>query len=78
MYKRQFSTLIAQHAPPELRGTSFGFFYLANGIALLVASGFGGLVWQKFGSHNAFLSGAIIGFIALIIWLIFARRFKQS
>lgn len=73
-----FSTLIAQHAPPELRGTSFGFFYLANGIALLVASGFGGLVWQKFGSHNAFLSGAIIGSIALAIWLIFARSFKQS
>lgn len=73
-----FSTFIAQHAPPELRGTSFGFFYLANGFALLASSGFGGLIWQKMGSQNAFLCGAINGLISLLIWLIFARRFKES
>ncbi len=73
-----FSTLIAQTAPPELRGTSFGFFYLANGISLLIASGFGGLIWQKFGSNIAFLTGASIGIFTLLVWIIFARRFKQS
>ena len=32
------AALVARHAPEDLRGTAFGVFNLASGIALLVAS----------------------------------------
>src|SRR5262249_25032114 len=39
------STLVADTAPTELRGTAFGMFNLVTGIATLAASIFAGVLW---------------------------------
>ena len=40
------STLVADAAPPELRGTAFGMFNLVSGVALLAASIIAGALWD--------------------------------
>ena len=64
--------LVADQAPAELRGSAFGLFNLATGIALLVASVVAGLLWDKLGAHATFFAGAAIAAAALIA-LIFGR-----
>ncbi|WP_133480105.1 MFS transporter [Cognatilysobacter segetis] len=54
---------VADHAPGDFRGTAFGVFSLASGIALLVASGLAGALWDVWGAPTTFLAGA--GFAAL-------------
>jgi hypothetical protein len=55
--------LVADTAPAHLRGTAFGFFNLASGIAMLVASVLAGLLWDQLGPgrdllrRRHFLSG---------------------
>ncbi len=58
------SALVAATAPAELRGTAFGVFNLASGIALLVASSLAGLLWQQIGPAATFLVGAAFTGIA--------------
>ena len=50
--------LVADNAPEELRGSAFGLFNLATGLALLAASIVAGLVWDQFGSSATFIVGA--------------------
>lgn len=65
-------TLIARTAPIELRGTAFGMFNLATGLALLVASVIAGALWDAAGPSGTFLSGA--GFAALtLVGVVFLR-----
>jgi MFS family permease len=52
------ATLVADSAPPELRGTAFGMFNLSTGAALLAASVIAGVVWDAFGAQWTFLTGA--------------------
>ena len=52
------SKLVARHAPAPLRGSAFGVFYFASGIALLFASLIAGLLWTYFGPVATFLAGA--------------------
>ncbi len=59
------ATLVADAAPAELRGTAFGVFNLAGGLALLVASVVAGALWDAFGSHATFLCGAAFAALAL-------------
>jgi MFS family permease len=58
--------LVADQAPAELRGSAFGLFNLATGIALLAASVVAGLLWDKIGANATFVSGAGIAAVALI------------
>src|SRR5262249_9496526 len=55
-----FAALCADAAPDDRRGTAFGVFNLASGIALLAASAIAGLVWDRFGSAATFLTGAAL------------------
>jgi MFS family permease len=55
--------LVADQAPAEARGTAFGLYNLASGIALLVASVVAGLLWDAYGPSATFIAGA--GFAAL-------------
>ena len=64
------STLVADSAPDNLRGTAFGTFNLVNGIALLFASLVAGVVWQTFGASMAFYAGAGFAAAALVLLLI--------
>ena len=52
------SKLVADTAPDYLRGTAFGIFNLASGIALLLASVIAGALWSGFGASATFLAGA--------------------
>ena len=52
------AALVARHAPEDLRGSAFGVFNLASGVALLVASVLAGLLWDACGPRSTFLAGA--------------------
>jgi MFS family permease len=68
-----FSTLVADAAPAEMRGTAFGMFNLVTGLALLAASVIAGALWQAAGPAWTFLAGA--GFAALtMLGLVRMRR----
>jgi len=64
------AAMIADVAPADLRGTAYGFFNLASGIALLVASALAGLLWDSFGAAFTFVAGGIFSTAALaaIVW----------
>jgi len=57
------ATLVADTSPPELRGTAYGFFNLAGGLAMLAASVIAGALWDIAGPQVTFLAGA--GFAVL-------------
>ncbi len=68
------SAFVADAAPPALRGTAFGLFNLAGGIATLAASVIAGLIWDGIGAPATFLTGAGFACAALLLYGILARR----
>ena len=60
------STLVADTAPVELRGTAFGMFNLVTGLATLFASLIAGAMWDMLGPQGTFLGGAIFTALALV------------
>jgi MFS family permease len=60
------STLVADTAPPEFRGTAFGMFNLVSGAATLVASLGAGLLWDRGGPSYTFAAGAVLALVALL------------
>lgn len=59
------ATLVADTAPPELRGTAFGMFNLLSGLSLMVASVLAGELWERSGPQGTFLAGAVLTGLAL-------------
>jgi len=59
------STLVADAAPPDLRGTAFGVFNLVSGGALLAASVIAGWLWSTHGAPATFYTGAAFCALAL-------------
>ena len=59
------ATMVADSAPADLRGTAYGFFNLVSGLAMLIASGVAGLVWDQLGASFTFYAGAAFCGIAL-------------
>jgi MFS family permease len=59
------ATLVADTAPPELRGTAFGVFNLAAGGAVLAVSIIAGALWDAVGPKGTFLAGAAFTVLAL-------------
>jgi MFS family permease len=63
------SAMVAQASPAALRGTAFGVFNLASGIAMLAASALAGALWQFAGPAATFWAGAILaGISGLLSW----------
>lgn len=60
------STLVADTAPAELRGTAFGMFNLVCGAAMLLASVIAGALWDVIGAEATFLAGAGFAVVALL------------
>ena len=60
------AAMVANTAPADLRGTAFGFFNLLSGLAMLVASGLAGLVWDQAGAAWTFYGGAGFCVLALL------------
>jgi MFS family permease len=52
-----FAALVADTAPPALRGTAFGYFNLFTGLATLAASIIAGALWDAYGPAGTFLAG---------------------
>jgi MFS family permease len=61
------ATMVAGTAPAHLRGTAFGFFNLASGIAMLIASVLAGLLWDKLGAGVTFYAGAVFSLLAFMM-----------
>jgi MFS family permease len=64
--------LVADRAPPPLRGSAFGLFNLATGVAMLAASVTAGLLWDRIGPAATFAAGAAFA-LAAATALLFAR-----
>jgi MFS family permease len=60
------AAMVADTAPNDLRGTAYGFFNLASGLAMLVASPLAGLLWDRFGAAVTFLAGGAFCSLALL------------
>jgi MFS family permease len=60
------ATMVAAVAPADLRGTAYGVFNLACGVAMLPASLLAGLLWDRFGAAFTFLAGAVFCAITLV------------
>jgi len=69
------AALVADTAPNELKGTAFGVFNLASGVAMLCASVIAGGLWQFVGSAATFHVGA--GFATLCLLLLCLRYRPQ-
>jgi MFS family permease len=68
------ATLVADTAPPELRGTAYGIFNLLGGVALLAASIFAGALRDSIGPESTFLAGAAFTALALAGLAVIRRR----
>jgi MFS family permease len=66
------SAMVADTAPVNLRGTAFGLFNLAGGVAVLAASVGAGALWDSFGPAATFTAGAIVTAVGLAGLLAFA------
>ena len=60
------ATMVADTAPADLRGTAYGFFNLISGLAMLLASGFAGWLWDTHGAQATFYGGAAFCALALV------------
>jgi MFS family permease len=68
--------MVADTTPNDLRGTAYGFFNLASGIAMLIASVMAGLLWDAFGAPATFYAGAMFCMLTLMVLMI--RSFRVS
>jgi MFS family permease len=67
-----FAAMVADTSRRRLRGTAFGIFSLASGLAILAGSFTAGWLWDRFGAPATFYAGAFLAGCALIGVLIFA------
>ena len=65
--------LVADHAPDDLRGSAFGFFNLATGVTLLVASVVAGTLWETIGAQATFVAGGVFALVASLMLLAWRR-----
>ena len=70
--------LVADFVPAHLRGTAYGVYHCAVGIAALPASLLMGAVWQTFGPAAAFGMGAFFAVAAAVTFLIVVPTRMES
>jgi MFS family permease len=68
------ATLVADTAPEDLRGTAFGIFNAASGVAMLLASVIAGALWDGYGPQMTFLASAGLTGVALAGLLLLQPR----
>ncbi len=59
------SAMVSNAAPSYLRGTAFGLFNLASGVALLISSALAGWLWDRYGAPVTFGAGAVFALLTL-------------
>ncbi len=63
------TALVADMVPAELRGTAYGLFNGAIGVAALPASLLAGLLWEWFGPPAPFITGGALSLLAALLLL---------
>jgi MFS family permease len=58
---------IADLVPAAVRGKSFGVYYLANGLCVLVGTALFGLIYQQVSPAAAFFTGAALAMAAVLV-----------
>jgi MFS family permease len=58
---------IADLVPAAVRGKSFGIYYLANGLCVLVGTALFGLIYQQVSPQAAFFTGAALAIGAVLV-----------
>ncbi|MCY7370719.1 MAG: MFS transporter, partial [Polaromonas sp.] len=72
------AAMVAETAPPDLRGTGFGFFNLVAGVALLLASTLAGVLWDQVGASAAFWAGGGFGLLALVLVIVWRAPHREA
>ena len=67
------AAMVADTAPPQLKGSAFGVFSLVSGLSMLVASVLAGWLWQTYSAAVTFYAGAAISALALLLLLLQRR-----
>ncbi|PMB31158.1 MFS transporter [Fischerella thermalis BR2B] len=65
--------LVADQVPNTLRGTAFGLINLVTGVAILPASLFAGILWQKVGYQATFMLGSVLAIAAILVLVLSFR-----
>ena len=68
------SAMVADTVRPNLRGTAFGLFSVAAGLAVLVASLIAGRLWDLFGARATFLAGGGFASLTLVGYLLLRKQ----
>lgn len=68
------AALVADTSPQELRGTAYGLFNLFSAVALLLASGIAGILWDKFGPTTTFFVSGALAAVGLLLFIPFFWR----
>ncbi|MGA7876749.1 MAG: MFS transporter [Desulfoferrobacter sp.] len=71
------AAMVADTAQQNLRGTAFGIFSMAGGLAVLIASLVAGWLWDVLGAPATFLAGASLAAAALSGYL-FLRKYLKT
>ncbi len=73
-----FASMIASSAPPDLRGTAFGFYNMVLGFAMLISSGLAGFIWDLWGAVYTFRLSASFCILGLCILLIVRSKLEVN
>ena len=71
------ATMVANTVPADLRGTAYGFFNLASGVAMLMASVLAGFLWDQLGASFTFYAGAMLCGIALTGLILYQLKYEE-
>ncbi len=72
------AALVADAAAQEQRGTAFGVFHLATGVATLLGSALAGAVWEGLGAWATFTLGAGLALASALVLALAPRSSRLS
>ncbi|HEX6639872.1 MAG TPA: MFS transporter, partial [Thermoanaerobaculia bacterium] len=64
--------------PAAERGRSFGVYYLATGLCVLIGTAIFGVIYQRVSPLAAFLTGAMLALGAVMVLLVAQRNAQTS
>ena len=70
------AAMVADSVPADLRGTAYGFFNLASGVAMLIASVLAGFLWDQLGASFTFYAGAAFCVLALTGLILYQLKYE--
>ncbi len=72
------AAMVADAAPAERRGTAFGVYSAATGVALIAASVIAGSLWENVGPAATFYAGAALAALALAGFTLLLKHSRVS